>query len=631
MSPSHRLKLRIASVLSTLPGGGRLLGMLRRLYRAARGRSGPAALTAPPPAAAEGPQRPPRLWVVLPEGDAAPLSARLSTISPQIIVAAEAEAAPAAGDLVHAPGSAAACLSADALRMALLTLAHRPLDGVVVSAALDDGGDTVSAASVAAALVLTAATWTAWRADGALPPDFRGRLLRLPPPAPGQEMRSLPLSAFGALRRDGLHDLLGPQARPLPAARGLDGALFTALADDDPRPVVWVMPAVLAVGGVERNTIEIMAQLAGDYRFVMITTEPLHAAHGSLHHQLPGRAEAVFDLGEAAPLPEHMALIDLIGRSHRPDLIWICNGSLWLVANAGALRARFPAAPIIDQQVYDTEVGWIEHFDNPDIRAFDRFIAINSKIRDTFQGRYRLPAARIDLIYPVMDGRRFGLVDLSADEVAERRRAFGLPDHGPVFALVGRLAEQKRPLDFLDLARRVRERHPEAVFVLVGNGPLAEAVEAKRATLPPGTVHRIPFCDDMSRLYPVFSAVVLVSAFEGLPIVTLEALSMGVPVLSTDVGDVRLVVEDYGVGRVADDAIGRPARMAEAFEGFYADLPVLTAQARTAAPLIRERFSATTVAAQYRACWQEALRQRTAARSVPPAPPQDPLQERTPG
>ncbi len=54
------------------------------------------------------------------------------------------------------------------------------------------------------------------------------------------------------------------------------------------KPVVFVLPALFAVGGVERLTIDMMRHLSPQYDFVLITTERLSTGHGSLHGQTEG-------------------------------------------------------------------------------------------------------------------------------------------------------------------------------------------------------------------------------------------------------------------------------------------------------------------------------------------------------
>src|SRR5690606_10817619 len=196
------------------------------------------------------------------------------------------------------------------------------------------------------------------------------------------------------------------------------------------------------------------------------------------------------------------------------------------------VREIFDDVPIVDQQVYDVKEGWIRRYTEPGIQSFDRFIAINARIRDRFLGEFGMEADRVDLIYSALDSERFRERKRKLALSPGLRAKYGLPEGRPVFAFMGRLVDQKRPLDFLEIAaRRVATNEH---FVLVGNGALAGKVEEWLAANPGASVQWIPYVENTVEFWSLVSGMLVTSAYEGLPIAMLEALAMGVPVLSTD-------------------------------------------------------------------------------------------------
>jgi glycosyltransferase involved in cell wall biosynthesis len=127
------------------------------------------------------------------------------------------------------------------------------------------------------------------------------------------------------------------------------------------------------------------------------------------------------------------------------------------------------------------------------------------------------------------------------------RQALGLPEHGVLVGFVGRLTGIKRPDRFVRLARAV----PNATFVVVGNGPLRDETVASAATL--NNVTFLDWHDDVSLVLSALDIVVLTSDNEGVPLSLIEAASAGVPVVSTDVGSVREIVEHEMTGLVVRD------------------------------------------------------------------------------
>lgn len=380
-------------------------------------------------------------------------------------------------------------------------------------------------------------------------------------------------------------------------------ALGEALNVTDSRPVCLVLPMYMAVGGVERNTVETIRHLRDEYRFVVVTTERLTESQGSLHYQLDDLDVPCFDLAEIGAPEYHLELLATLVELTGPALVWICNGSSWLTGNALQVRRLFAKTPIIDQQVYDTEHGWINVYGSKGIQAFDRFIAINKRIYEKLTRELRIPAHRVDLIYPA----------LSEEKVRERPQTESLPEvlrhylttrpsGGRLFVFVGRLTAQKRPLEFLKLAANAARDSADDHFVIVGDGELRADCEVFITENGLQNVTSIPYHPSPPQILGLADGMVITSMFEGLPIAMLEALAVGTPVFSTDVGDIRVILEEYGSGStVAADSSS--SGILAAFTDWRIQLSTYKKNAMATCNQILIRFSAATTASEYRKCF----------------------------
>lgn len=575
-------KRLIARILLSLPGGDRMLSTLRALVRGAPMTPAPTDHDEQVPFA-----------VVLP-GSTDPTGDYDG-----FTIIDEAALVTFSGGLVYAPDPNAPRLGAAHLRNMTLAAEVNGLDIVLASHGLEEPP----------AMRCLSGPNHSLRRYGATPGPMTGRVLRLLP-EPGEGVGSTTLDALfpeqAVTHPAGtIAEFRVGNASPKAAYSGAWSP--TPLTDD--RPVVLVLPIFLAVGGVERNTIEIIRALRDKYHFVVVTTERLHKDQGSLHHQMSTVAEVIYDLAEIAENHHHMQLLQKLKEGYRPDLVWICNGSPWLADNARTLRALFSDVPIVDQQVYDTNEGWIQRYGEAGIQSFDRFIAINSRIRDVFTDRLGMAAGSIDLIYSAIDAPRFDRPEPSAEERAALAGAHGLPADRPCFAFIGRLVEQKNPLAFLTLAAESAKAGKSDHFVLVGDGVLGPDCDAFIREKGLANVTRIPFCDDLTRLYPVLAGLIVSSHYEGLPIAMLEAMAMGVPVYATDVGDIGPVLDDYHTGFVSSDIAGG-AEFGAGFLKWRDQLPAFTVAARDAAPRVRARFGVAAIARNYEECWESAWRER---------------------
>ena len=128
---------------------------------------------------------------------------------------------------------------------------------------------------------------------------------------------------------------------------------------------------------------------------------------------------------------------------------------------------------------------------------------------------------------------------------AEVRRRLGIAPGIPVLGVLGRLSPEKgQDLLLKAFAGALRVR-PEATMLVVGDGPEAGSLKAQTRAL--GIEARVRFCGHQSAIRDYLEALdllVLPSRSEGLPNVVLEAMCVGVPVLATDVGGVREIIED---------------------------------------------------------------------------------------
>ena len=118
-----------------------------------------------------------------------------------------------------------------------------------------------------------------------------------------------------------------------------------------------------------------------------------------------------------------------------------------------------------------------------------------------------------------------------------------------IIAAAGRLSPEKGFDQLIEAAALVVARHPGTGFVLFGDGPLRENLTKQIAErgLQGGFV-LAGFRSDLARVLPACDLAVSSSHTEGLPVVVLEEMAAGLPVVATAVGGTPEVVEDGVTG-----------------------------------------------------------------------------------
>jgi len=163
-------------------------------------------------------------------------------------------------------------------------------------------------------------------------------------------------------------------------------------------------------------------------------------------------------------------------------------------------------------------------------------------------------AASSDL---VAEARRYGARDARLGPVAAPllppsatsreacRGELGLDPADIMIITVSRLAPQKNLGAVLDIARLVRD-HPELQFVIVGEGPLRAALEA-RVLADRSQVRLLGQREDVASLLAAADIALLTSTWEARALVAQEALLAGVPLVSTRVGGIEELVGNAAV------------------------------------------------------------------------------------
>jgi glycosyltransferase involved in cell wall biosynthesis len=166
------------------------------------------------------------------------------------------------------------------------------------------------------------------------------------------------------------------------------------------------------------------------------------------------------------------------------------------------------------------------------------------------------------IFYSIEEGQRRALCEKLTQEK-------GIPASSKMFLFVGRYEGQKDPLRLLDAFRQVKTQNSNAVLILIGEGSLKAKMQqyvqdhnlsAAVRFLPPMAQQ------DIAQWMNVADVLCLSSAFEGMPLVVIEALYCGLPVVSTAVGETARLLGNLQGGRLVTD------ESAEAFAKQMIDL-----------------------------------------------------------
>lgn len=214
------------------------------------------------------------------------------------------------------------------------------------------------------------------------------------------------------------------------------------------------------------------------------------------------------------------------------------SGALARLMIRGTVRHR-PAVVSTEHNSWSSHDQWTRRLNRLTFPVGDGWIAVSDEVVDSVPQRLR---ARIRTIIHGIDTARVAALSASRDEI---RAELGLrPDEIAVFT-VANLRTQKAYDVLLHAAVTATAADPRLRFFSIGQGQLEAELHGLHADLGLGTRFTfLGFRDDATRVLAAADLYVCASRFEGLPLAVMEALAMGLPIVTTDVGGMRMIVED---------------------------------------------------------------------------------------
>jgi glycosyltransferase involved in cell wall biosynthesis len=215
-----------------------------------------------------------------------------------------------------------------------------------------------------------------------------------------------------------------------------------------------------------------------------------------------------------------------------------------------------------------------------------------------------VPSERIQIIRNGVDPDR-----LQPDpvNVAACRAQLAVPEGGQVVGVLATLTPAKGHDTFLKAAALVGAGRPDTRFAIVGDGPLRASLEDQARSL--GLRDRVVFFGHQPRVADYLGALdVLVSSswdFEGHSNSILEAMSLGIPVVATDVGGNGELVQDGVTGRLVP--VRDHAAIADRVGDLLTDRDGARALAANARTMVERRFGLQRMVTSYEALFTTLL------------------------
>jgi glycosyltransferase involved in cell wall biosynthesis len=410
--------------------------------------------------------------------------------------------------------------------------------------------------------------WTSLAAQGAWMHNMARDYLFLyrshGPSLSNPEFGGRPVEVHGQLIRQALKDRIGSgvsdRTRQGAGRVYRDPPPFNNLAPTERRPVLLLAMPFLIVGGAERLLSRIVKHLVDQGWLVIVATsiDP-GEDHGDTTAWFEAATREIYHLPRFLEKPRWEAFIRYLISSRGVDVLWVV-GSAAVYEMLPDLRAEFPQLRVAD--LLFNVVGHTA--DNRKYALLIDLIFVENI--EVLRYLYRLGEPR-NRVKQIKSGVNLD-VYCPGPRAEHVTTTIGAAAGELIVGFSGRWSEEKNPLAFVELARCLK--HLPIHFVMTGTGGMRHEIEQaiSSAELQPGFFHLVGDVEDVAPWLRSYDILVLPSKLDGRPVVVMESLAMGVPVIASRVGALPELIEDGVDGYLCDfDRIDEFADRVKCLEG----------------------------------------------------------------
>ena len=308
--------------------------------------------------------------------------------------------------------------------------------------------------------------------------------------------------------------------------------------------ILMIVPWII-IGGADIFNLELIKRLdKNKYTFTLISTEP---AINNLRQKIENIAD-VYDITSFIECKDYISFIKYIMEKNNINMIFNTS-SFFGYSILPYLKGMYPQIPIVDyihmEEWYNRNGGYARSSSMLE-GIIDKTLVCNSVTEEILVNYFKRKDNEVETVYIGVDTEKF---NPDKYDKMQLRKKYGLENNNKIIiGYICRISEQKRPMLLAEIIKKTISRRKDVLFLIVGDGSmlknLKEALKMKKLQ---ENIKFLPSTNKTPEMYRISDITINCSIKEGLALTSYESLSMGVPVISADVGGQReLVGDDVG-------------------------------------------------------------------------------------
>lgn len=310
---------------------------------------------------------------------------------------------------------------------------------------------------------------------------------------------------------------------------------------------ILMMIPWMVTGGADKFNLDLIKGVNKDkFEFIIINTLP----STNEWKQKFEECGTVYDLPAFLDRKYWVSFINYLIKKNNIDLIFntCCQ---WGYNALPYLKSKYPNIPILDY-VHMEEWYWRNGGYSRDTAGFeaviDKTFVCNKKSEEILKDHFGKNENEVGTVYIGVDEEKFDPSKFNKEEILKKLKIETNSKY--ILGYICRIANQKRPYLLLEIIRKLKEKRNDFTVVVAGNGPMLKEIKTKAKSWK--IAENMVFLgnvENIAEIYAISDLTINCSIKEGIALTSYESLSMGVPVISSDVGGQKELISNE-VGRV---------------------------------------------------------------------------------
>ena len=304
--------------------------------------------------------------------------------------------------------------------------------------------------------------------------------------------------------------------------------------------ILMIIPWMV-MGGADKFNFDLISRLdKSKFDITIISTEPAVNTYRQEFEQFA----TIYDLTTFLDQKYWVSFINYIIEKNNINIILNTNSEFGY-GIIPYLKAKYPSIPILDyvhmEEWYNRNGGYSR--DSSGVAsAIDKTLVCNENSRKILINHFDRNEKEIETVYIGVDEKKFDPSKFNKEELKEK---YNIPKDKYIISFICRISEQKRPLLLLEVAKKLKETRDDFIFLIVGDGNLLNKMKsvANKYDLSNNMIF-LGRTNKTDEIYCISDITINCSIKEGLALTAYESLAMGVPVISSDVGGQKELIDE---------------------------------------------------------------------------------------